>query len=81
MTQLPENMPSLAEILIKTDSARWREKSLKGISEKMLWRNEKLALHRADQFDKGAGIPSALSCVQSVHVLPAGPLRIHFEWS
>ena len=39
MTKLPDNMPKLDEILVKTDTMPWREKSLKGISEKMLWRN------------------------------------------
>ena len=40
MIQMPKGAPSLAEILIDTDKMPWREKSLKGISEKMLWRNE-----------------------------------------
>ena len=58
MTKLPDNMPSLAEILIKTNSVPWREKSLKGISEKMLWRNEETGASIAlIKFDKGAGIP------------------------
>ena len=58
MTKLPDNMPSLAEILIKTDSVPWRAKSLKGIHEKMLWRNEETGASIAlIKFDKGAGIP------------------------
>ena len=58
MTKLPENMPKLEELLIKTDSVPWREKSLKGIHEKMLWRNEETGASIAlIKFDKGAGIP------------------------
>jgi 2,4'-dihydroxyacetophenone dioxygenase len=40
MVKLPEGAPKLEEILIDTGKMPWREKSLKGISEKMLWRNE-----------------------------------------
>jgi quercetin dioxygenase-like cupin family protein len=36
----------------------WREKSLKGIHEKMLWRNDKTGASIAlIKFDAGAGIP------------------------
>ena len=36
----------------------WREKSLKGVSEKMLWRNEQTGASIAlIRFEKGAGIP------------------------
>jgi 2,4'-dihydroxyacetophenone dioxygenase len=46
------------ELLISTGEMPWRPKSLPGLSEKMLWRNEStgasLALVR---FEKGAGIP------------------------
>ena len=36
----------------------WREKSLKGVHEKMLWRNEETGASIAlIKFDKGAGIP------------------------
>lgn len=56
--QLPEGAPSLAEILIQTADVPWRAKSLKGIHEKMLWRDDateaSVALIR---FEKGAGIP------------------------
>lgn len=55
---LPAGMPDLAEILIKTGEVPWRAKSLKGVHEKMLWRDEasgaSIALIR---FDKGTGIP------------------------
>jgi len=52
-------MPSLTEILIHTTEVAWRAKSLNGIHEKMLWRDEatgaSIALIR---FDKGASIPT-----------------------
>ena len=40
MNMLPQGAPKLEEILIHSDAMTWREKSLKGIFEKMLWRNE-----------------------------------------
>jgi len=56
--KLPAGLPTLAEILLETGSLEWREKSLKGVHEKMLWRDEasgaSIALIR---FDKGVGIP------------------------
>lgn len=55
---LPKNAPELTEILIQSRDMPWRQKSLKGVAEKMLWRDEKteatIALIR---FDKGASIP------------------------
>ena len=58
MTKLPEGAPSLVEILIQSENVEWREKSLKGIHEKMLWRNEKTGASIAlIKFDKGSGIP------------------------
>ncbi|MGE5770525.1 MAG: cupin domain-containing protein, partial [Hyphomicrobiales bacterium] len=58
MTKLPEGAPSLEEILIQSENVAWREKSLKGIHEKMLWRNEETGASIAlIKFDKGAGIP------------------------
>ena len=55
---LPKDAPKLEELLIQSESLPWREKSLKGISEKMLWRDEatgaSIALIR---FAKGSGIP------------------------
>ena len=55
---LPKNAPDLTEILIQSRDMPWRQKSLKGVAEKMLWRDEKteatIALIR---FDKGASIP------------------------
>ena len=58
MTKLPEGAPNLDEILIQSENVAWREKSLKGIHEKMLWRNEETGASIAlIKFDKGAGIP------------------------
>lgn len=56
---MPPGTPSLDEILIHTDAVPWRAKSLAGVHEKMLWRDEatgaSIALIR---FEKGASIPS-----------------------
>ena len=58
MVKLPEGAPKLEEILIDTEKMPWREKSLKGISEKMLWRNEETGASIAlIRFAKGSGIP------------------------
>jgi quercetin dioxygenase-like cupin family protein len=55
---IPSTAPKLEELLVQSDSIPWREKSLKGISEKMLWRNEETGASIAlIKFDKGAGIP------------------------
>lgn len=52
-------LASLEEILIHTAELPWRAKSLAGVHEKMLWRDEatgaSIALIR---FDKGASIPT-----------------------
>ena len=52
----------LKELLIQTRELPWRAKSLAGLHEKMLWRDEasgaSISLNR---FDKGAGIPQAHS--------------------
>jgi 2,4'-dihydroxyacetophenone dioxygenase len=54
----PADAPNLEELLIQSEAMPWREKSLKGISEKMLWRNEETGASIAlIKFDKGAGIP------------------------
>src|SRR5438105_1250355 len=58
MTTMPKDMPKLDEILIKADAMPWREKSLKGVHEKMLWRNDETGASIAlIRFEKGAGIP------------------------
>lgn len=60
-TSLPGGLADpakLAEILIQSESVPWREKSLKGISEKRLWRDEETGASFAlIRFAKGAGIP------------------------
>ena len=57
MTQ-PKTAPDLAEIVIQSEAMPWREKSLKGVSEKMLWRNEETGASIAlIRFAKGASIP------------------------
>jgi len=53
------DQPSLEELLIQSRDLPWRAKSLQGVHEKMLWRDEasgaSIALIR---FDKGTGIPA-----------------------
>ena len=52
------NAPSLGEILIQSRDMAWRPKSLAGIHEKMLWRDEATGASIAlIKFEKGAGIP------------------------
>lgn len=55
---LPADAPEIGEALVNADNVEWREKSLKGLYEKMLWRDEEsgatIALIR---FDRGVGIP------------------------
>lgn len=56
---LPEGAPSLEEILIASDQMQWRAKSLKGVHEKMLWRDDATGASVAlIRFDKGASIPT-----------------------
>jgi quercetin dioxygenase-like cupin family protein len=56
---LPQGAPSLDEILIHSDAVPWRDKSLKGLSEKMLWRDEATGASIAlSRFAKGSGIPA-----------------------
>ena len=55
----PPGMPSLDEILIQTADMPWRAKSLAGVHEKMLWRNEETGASIAlIRFEKGASIPT-----------------------
>ena len=54
----PNEVPKLEELLVQSESIPWREKSLKGISEKMLWRNGETGASIAlIKFEKGSGIP------------------------
>jgi len=55
---MPAGMPSLQEVLLQSNDIPWREKSLAGVSEKMLWRDEKAGSSIAlIKFDAGARIP------------------------
>lgn len=55
---MSEAQPDLQELLIQSDEMEWREKSLTGVSEKMLWRNEETGASIAlIRFEKGAGLP------------------------
>lgn len=58
-TALPAGAPALDELLLQSDDMEWRPKSLPGLFEKMLWRDEatgaSIALIR---FDKGVSIPT-----------------------
>ncbi|MGJ7498100.1 cupin domain-containing protein [Variovorax sp. RT4R15] len=50
--------PDLVEVLIATQTMEWREKSLKGVFEKMLWRDEATGASIAlIKFAKGTSIP------------------------
>jgi len=52
--------PGLEEILIRADEMSWRPKSLAGVHEKMLWRNEETGASVAlIKIDKGAADPEA----------------------
>ena len=56
---MPQGAPSLDEILIQSDAVPWRDKSLNGLSEKMLWRDEQTGASIAlIKFEKGSGIPA-----------------------
>ncbi len=53
-----DTTPPLTELLLQADTMEWREKSLAGISEKMLWRNEETGASIAlIRFAKSSGIP------------------------
>ena len=55
---MPAGAPSLDEVLLQSNDIPWRAKSLPGVSEKMLWRDDKGGASIAlIKFDKGASIP------------------------
>jgi quercetin dioxygenase-like cupin family protein len=55
---LPPGAPGLEEILVKSGAMEWRPKSLEGLHEKMLWRDETTGATIAlVKFERGAGIP------------------------
>lgn len=50
---------SLGELLLHADELAWRAKSLAGLSQKMLWRDEETGASIAlVRFERGAGIPT-----------------------
>lgn len=56
-TSLPV-LPDVSELLIHTDEVAWRPKTLAGVFEKMLWRDEASGASIAlIKFAKGASIP------------------------
>lgn len=56
--KLPPDAPGLGEILIKSNDMPWRAKSLAGVHEKMLWRDDITGASVAlIKFEKGASIP------------------------
>jgi 2,4'-dihydroxyacetophenone dioxygenase len=58
-TQRPATESLLEEILVQTADMPWRPKSLAGVHEKMLFRNEASGASVAlIKFDKGASIPT-----------------------
>lgn len=55
---LPPGAPGMEEILVQSGALAWRPKSLRGLHEKMLWRDETTGASIAlVKFDKGSGIP------------------------
>jgi len=51
--------PDLSEILLQSADMPWREKSLKGVWEKMFWRDEATGASIAlIKFEKDVGIPA-----------------------
>ena len=55
---LPAGAPKIGEALLDTADVPWREKSLKGLHEKLLWRDpESAATIALIRFEEGAGIP------------------------
>ena len=53
-----ETRPDMQELLIQSEEMEWREKSLEGIHEKMLWRDEETGASIAlIRFEKDAGLP------------------------
>ena len=58
-TGMPPGAPCLEEILLQTTDMPWLANSLKGVHEKMLWRDEATGASVAlIRFDKGASIPT-----------------------
>ncbi len=77
--EIMNRIGDLSEILIRTQDQPWREKSLKGVHEKMLWRDEatgaSIALIR---FEKGVGIPAPHSHASNQFMFC---LQGHYEYT
>ncbi|HEY0920114.1 fumarylacetoacetate hydrolase family protein [Devosia sp.] len=58
---MPRNLAdAFREVLIQTGDLDWAEKSLAGLSQKMLWRDDKTGASIAlIKFEKGVGVPNA----------------------
>ena len=57
-TNLPKGAPGLEEILLQSADMEWRPKSLPGLYEKMMWRNDGTGASIAMiKFEKGTSIP------------------------
>lgn len=53
-------MAAVKEFLVQTADLQWAEKTLAGLSQKMLWRNEESGASIAlIKFEKGVGVPDA----------------------
>ncbi len=58
MSELPNARPAMGELLVKAEQMEWRPKSLPGLHEKMLWRDEETGASMAlIRFEKGVRIP------------------------
>ncbi len=56
---LPDGMSDAREVMLKSEAIPWREKSLKGLYEKVLWRDESTGASIAlIRFEQGVGIPA-----------------------
>jgi 2,4'-dihydroxyacetophenone dioxygenase len=55
---MPAGMPGLDEVLLKSEEIAWRPKSLKGLYEKVLWRDDTTGASIClIKFEKGVSIP------------------------
>lgn len=54
----PDSMETFQEVLLHPGDMEWMEKSLAGLSHKLLWRNEETGASIAlIRFEEGAGVP------------------------
>lgn len=84
---------NLAEVLVQTQDVEWVDKTLAGLSHKMLWRDEETGASIAlVRFAQGAGIPSAhahasnqfMYCLSGRYVYPTSGLVLtpgSFYWN